>query len=60
MLESKVTEVTAMVLDVLVVEKDEVELVAVGTEFEVFWHFIFYVKIIFWRYTLMFFFSVSI
>ena len=44
MLES---EVTAVVLDVLVVEKDKVELVAVGTEFEVFWHVLFYVKIIF-------------
>jgi hypothetical protein len=44
MLES---EVTAVVLDVLVVEKDEVELVAVRAEFEVFWHVLFYVKIIF-------------
>ena len=58
MLESKVTEVTAVVLDVLVVEKDEIALVAVGTEFEVFWHFIFYVKIIFLAiYAYVFFFG---
>ena len=37
---------SGVVLDVLVVEKDEIELVTVGTEFEVFRHFIFYVKII--------------
>ena len=37
---------SGVVLDVLVVEKDEIELVTVGTEFEVFRHFIYYVKII--------------